>query len=128
MARTLPAESSAPNANAVAIIIGVEGYQSLPAATYANRDAQMFFDFAQLALGIPVGNIRLLVDKEATDIEIFRAFQQWLPALVPIQNMHLDNYRLTGPAQSAFISHYRVRDGQIFPLQGEGRPNLGRRY
>ena len=76
------ARSSAPNANAVAIIIGVEGYQSLPAATYANRDAQMFFDFAQLALGIPVGNIRLLVDKEATDIEIFRAFQQWLPALV----------------------------------------------
>ena len=76
------ARSSAPNANAVAIIIGVEGYQSLPAATYANRDAQMFFDFAQLALGIPVGNVRLLVDKEATDIEIFRAFQQWLPALV----------------------------------------------
>ena len=31
-----------------------------------------------------------------------------------IQNMHLDNYRLTGPAQSAFISHYRVRDGQIW--------------
>jgi hypothetical protein len=68
--------------DAFAIVIGVEKYESMPDATYANRDAQMFFDFAQLALGVPVENIRILVDEEATDIAIYRTFRQWLPALV----------------------------------------------
>ena len=76
------AQAVAANPNAVAIIIGVEGYENLPDATFANRDAQVFFDFAQRALGVRAENIRLLVNEETTDLEIIRAFRQWLPALV----------------------------------------------
>ncbi|MBT3395549.1 MAG: hypothetical protein HN423_00005, partial [Alphaproteobacteria bacterium] len=31
-----------------------------------------------------------------------------------VQNMHLDKYRLSAPTQSAFVSHYRARNGQIW--------------
>jgi hypothetical protein len=76
------AQSVPENPNAVAIIIGVEGYEFLPNATYARRDAQFFYDFARRALGVPAPNIRLMVDDQATALELVRVFQQWLPAIV----------------------------------------------
>jgi len=42
----------------------------------------MFKDFARRALGVPAENIRMLIDEEATETEIVRAFQQWLPLRV----------------------------------------------
>ena len=52
------------NENALALIIGVADYQRTPAkAAYADKDAQTFYDYAMLKLGIPAGNIRELVNK-----------------------------------------------------------------
>ena len=42
----------------------------------------MFYDFARRALGVPEPNIRILIDDEATALELVRVFQQWLPAIV----------------------------------------------
>jgi hypothetical protein len=44
--------------DAVAIVIGIEKYRSVPAADFANRDASIFVDYATRALGIPRENIR----------------------------------------------------------------------
>ena len=50
------------NQNALALIIGVADYARTPAkAAYADRDAQTFYDYAMLKLGIPAGNIKELV-------------------------------------------------------------------
>ena len=68
----------APKRDAVAIIIGIQSYKSLPPARFANADAQLFTEYAQVALGIRAEKIRLLTDSDADEIEITRAFRSWL--------------------------------------------------
>jgi hypothetical protein len=68
--------------DAVAIIIGVEKYKSVPDADFANRDARVFYDYANRALGIKPENISLLVDDKANYVAILRAFRTWLPTRV----------------------------------------------
>jgi hypothetical protein len=55
------------NPNAVAIIVGLERYENAPVASYADRDAQYFVDYATRALGVPARNIKLLVNDKAPD-------------------------------------------------------------
>jgi hypothetical protein len=71
-----------PERDAVAIIIGIADYKNLPRADFANDDARMFYDYAIRALGIKPENIRLLVDADADDVGIYRAFKTWLPSRV----------------------------------------------
>ena len=71
-----------PARDAVAIIIGIEKYKRVAKADFANADAQVFYDYANRALGIKPENIKLLVDDGADDAEIYRAFQNWLPLKV----------------------------------------------
>lgn len=71
-----------PERDAVAIIIGISNYKSLPKADYAKDDAQVFFDYAIRALGVKPGNIKLLMDEQADAEEIYTAFKTWLPARV----------------------------------------------
>lgn len=71
-----------PARDAVAIIIGIEKYKRVAKADYANTDAQDFYDYASRALGIKPENIKLLVDEGADDVEIYKAFQNWLPVKV----------------------------------------------
>ncbi len=68
--------------DAVAIIIGISDYKSLPKADFAKDDAQVFYDYAIRALGVKPGNIRILLDADADEVEIFKAFKTWLPARV----------------------------------------------
>jgi hypothetical protein len=68
--------------DAVALIIGIENYENLPDARFANRDAQVFFDYANRALGVPRERIKLLVDKRATETRIKKALKHWLPSVV----------------------------------------------
>ena len=70
-----------PNPNAVAIIVGLESYQNAPTASYADRDAQYFVDYAIRALGVPEHNIKLLVNDSAGLISIKSTLKQWLPAM-----------------------------------------------
>jgi hypothetical protein len=71
-----------PNPDAVAIIIGVEKYQNTSAAKYADRDAQVFSDYARRALGVRPENIKLIVNEEATRTSIQKALKLWLPTVV----------------------------------------------
>jgi hypothetical protein len=68
-----------PAREAVAIIIGIANYKNLPKAEFASDDARVFYDYAQRALGVRPENIKLLVDGDADEIEIIRAFTSWLP-------------------------------------------------
>ena len=71
-----------PMRDAVAIIIGIEKYKRVAKADFANADAQDFYDYANRALGIKPENIKLLLDEGADDVEIYKAFQNWLPVKV----------------------------------------------
>ena len=68
-----------PARDAVAIIIGIADYKTLPRAEYANDDARVFYDYAIRALGVKPENIKLLVDQDAEEVEIIKAFKSWLP-------------------------------------------------
>jgi hypothetical protein len=71
-----------PERDAVAIIIGIADYKNLPRADYANDDAKVFYDYAIRALGVRPENIKLLVDGDADEVGIYRAFKAWLPGRV----------------------------------------------
>ena len=67
------------NKNALALIIGVADYQRTPAkAAYADKDAQTFYDYAMLKLGIPAGNIKELVNTDANEAELRLAVKDWI--------------------------------------------------
>jgi len=67
------------NQNALALIIGVADYARTPAkATYADRDAQTFYDYAMLKLGIPAGNIKELVNNKAGEVDVRLAVKDWI--------------------------------------------------
>jgi hypothetical protein len=72
----------APARDAVAIIIGIQNYKRVPKADFANNDAKEFYEYAIRGLGIKPENIKLLVDEEADDLEIVKAFENWLPLQV----------------------------------------------
>lgn len=71
-----------PDRDSVAIIIGISNYKTLPKADFANDDARIFYDYAIRALGVKPENIKLLVDQDAEDVEIIKAFKTWLPSRV----------------------------------------------
>ena len=66
------------NPNAVALIIGVESYLSLPQAQYADSDATHFYDYANQSLGVPPNKIKLLTDSKASRLELLKAMRSWM--------------------------------------------------
>ena len=67
------------NKDALALIIGVADYQRTPAkAAYADKDAQTFYDYAMLKLGIPAGNIKELVNVKAGRVDVSLAIKDWI--------------------------------------------------
>jgi len=67
------------NPNALALIIGVADYEKTNAnALYADKDAQQFYDYARMKLGIPSSNIKELVNAKADRVEIGLAVQDWI--------------------------------------------------
>ena len=74
--------SVATNKNKVALIFGIEKYNQTPAASYANKDAQYFYEYAKKVFGIPEQNIELLIDEKANLIESLGRVNKWLPAKI----------------------------------------------
>jgi len=67
------------NSNALALIIGVADYSRTNAnALYADKDAQQFYDYARMKLGIPSSNIKELVNAKADRVEITLAVKDWI--------------------------------------------------
>jgi hypothetical protein len=72
----------APARDAVAIIIGIQNYKRVPRAEFANKDATEFNEYAIRALGIRPEKIKMLLDDEADEVNIVKAFENWLPIQV----------------------------------------------
>ncbi|MDB9891036.1 caspase family protein [Alphaproteobacteria bacterium] len=69
----------AKNADALALIIGVDAYENTPArAIYADKDAQVFADDAIEELGIPANRIKTLVNNGAGERELLLSVRSWL--------------------------------------------------
>ena len=67
------------NKDALALIVGIADYQRTPAkAAYADKDAQTFYDYAMLKLGIPTGNIKELVNIKAGRVDVSLAIKDWI--------------------------------------------------
>ena len=67
------------NPNALALIIGVANYEKTSAnALYADKDAQQFYDYATMKLGISPFNIKELVNNKADRVEIALAVKDWI--------------------------------------------------
>jgi len=64
--------------NDYAIIIGIEGYSSLPKSDYSYDDAKLVKDYLK-ALGVKERNIELLTDEKATLSGIMKSIEAWLP-------------------------------------------------
>jgi hypothetical protein len=73
-----PAFQAAPDDNAVAVVIGIEKYQSLPTAGFVRSDASLMRDYLK-AMGYQDRNIEFLIDNRATFSSIRKAIETWLP-------------------------------------------------
>ncbi len=70
------------NPDAVALIVGIGSYTSLPQAQYADSDANHFYDFAHHALGVPTSRIKLLTDAQAGRTDLLKVMRTWMKAEV----------------------------------------------
>ena len=68
------------NINSLALIIGVSDYELEPdkPALYANRDAQLFQDYAAIKLGVPDKNIFTMINQDADRLKIMKAVKKEL--------------------------------------------------
>jgi len=63
--------------NDLAVIIGIEGYKSLPKSDYSFDDAKLVKEYVK-ALGIKERNIEFLTDDNATKSAFEKSFEAWL--------------------------------------------------
>ena len=78
-ARLNPSERQVEvNTSSVALIVGVSKYSAVAPAEFADRDAQVFYDYARLKLGIPQGRIQTLVNDSASVVGLLSGINKWL--------------------------------------------------
>ena len=66
------------NTNAIALIVGVAEYEKTASAEFADRDAQVFYDYANLKLGIPQNRIQTLINDQADEVGLLSSINKWL--------------------------------------------------
>ena len=76
----LPAAMARSRKNAYAIVIGIENYrQKLPRADFAMHDAQTVTEYLAKVLGYPEENVIMLLNEHATNVDLVKYFEKWLP-------------------------------------------------
>ena len=73
-----PTEKGAPRPHDFALIVGIQDYQSLPKADFAERDAQAVRRHLE-ALGVPARNVVALTGSQATGTKLKSYLEEWLP-------------------------------------------------
>ena len=63
--------------NDMAVVIGVEKYQDLPASDYSSSDAKLMKEYL-VSLGVKERNIELLLNERATQSSIKKTVETWL--------------------------------------------------
>ena len=125
--------------NDLAIIIGIEGYQSLPKSDYSYDDARLVKEYAK-ALGFRERNIELLIDEKATKTNIEKSLEAWLKNKVKPQSRVFVYYSGHGAPDPSTGEAYLVPyDGdpsylsitgyslkRLYSTLGNARPNGGR--
>lgn len=74
-----PKTAAAPRPKDFALVVGVEGYRSIPKADYAENDAKRMRAYLE-ALGVPPQNIILLAGQSASRADLAKYLEEWLPA------------------------------------------------
>jgi len=70
------------NSDAIALIVGVAQYEKTAPAEFADKDAQVFYDYAHLKLGIPQDRIQTLVNDKADVVGLLSGINKWLKRTV----------------------------------------------
>ena len=97
---TLPAARSSAPKKAYAIVIGIERYrEKLPAADFADRDAQLMGEYLTKVLGYPEENVVIRLNEKASRTDLEKYLENWLP------------------------NHVEKGDSVFFYFSGHGAPN-----
>jgi hypothetical protein len=108
--------------NDLAIIIGVEKYQDLPAAEYSSKDARLIKAYI-LTLGIRELNIELLLNKRVTLSGIKKTLEMWLPKRAMGKSIIIIYYSSNGALDASSGDSYLVPyDGDHNYLSDTGYP------
>jgi len=76
----LPPARARVNKNSFAVVIGIENYrQQLPRADFATQDAQLVSAYLTRSLGYPSENVVTLLNERATNVDLVKVFEKWLP-------------------------------------------------
>ena len=63
-----------------AVVIGIENYrQKLPKAEFATHDAQMMAEYLTKVMGYPEENVITLLNDRASNVDLVKYFEKWLP-------------------------------------------------
>ena len=98
----------------VAVIIGVEKYQDLPASDFSTKDAKLVKDYLA-SLGVRERNIELLLNERATQSSIRKAIESWLPNRVKKDSRVFVYYSGHGAPDPA--------SGEAYVVPHDGDPN-----
>ncbi len=98
--------------NDLAVIIGIEGYQSLPKSDYSYDDAKLVKDYLK-ALGFKERNIELLTDERATKSGIEKTIEAWLPNRIKQDSKIFVYYSGHGAPEP------KTGDAYIVPFDGD---------
>lgn len=106
----------------IAVFIGIEKYQTLPASDYSANDARLIKDYF-LSLGLSERNIELIINERATFTAIKKAIESWLPNRVTKRSKVIVYYSGHGAPEPKSGSAYLVPfDGDPNYLEDTGYP------
>lgn len=75
----LPAARNARKKNAYAVVVGIGKYRErLPAADYADKDAELVGEYLTNVLGYPEENVIVRLNERATRTDLVKYFEEWL--------------------------------------------------
>lgn len=124
--------------NAIALIIGITNYKSIPISVYADRDAKLFADYAYRSLGVSRNKIKLLVNDTASYIEIKKSLKRWLKNEVKenetevyvffaghglVSNNQKDLYLIPYDGETSLLNDTSIKRSELFGLIEENNPS-----
>ncbi|MDO9287202.1 MAG: caspase family protein, partial [Thermodesulfovibrionales bacterium] len=98
--------------NDMAVVIGVERYQDLPASDYSSSDAKLIKEYL-VSLGVKERNIELLLNERATQSSIKKTVETWLPNRIKSDSKVVIYYSGHGAPDA------KTGDAYIVPFDGD---------
>ncbi len=98
--------------NDMAVVIGVEKYQDLPASDYSSSDAKLMKEYL-VSLGFKERNIELLLNERATQSSIKKTVETWLPNRIKSDSKVVIYYSGHGAPDA------KTGDAYIVPFDGD---------